>query len=130
MSRAVLVLNSPTDRQRACAWATNAPVGTRVEFKEIKRSLPQNDRMWAMLTEISKATDCHGIELTPDEWKVWFMDALSGELRVVPNMAGTGFVHLGRRSSQLSRAEMGDLMELIEMFAAQRGIVLHNARAA
>ena len=52
MSRALLILSNPTVRARAINWIKNVPDGTRVEFKEPKRTLPQNDRMWAMLTEI------------------------------------------------------------------------------
>lgn len=126
MSRATIILNSRSERDRASKWAQTAPPGTRVEFKEAKRSLPQNDLMWAALTDIARAVKWHGINLSPDDWKLLFLDALKREVRMVPNIDGNGFVSLGRSSSDLSKGEMSDLIELIFAFAAERGIVLTN----
>ena len=76
MSRATLILNCRANREKAARWAMNAPAGTRVEFKEVKRSLPQNDRMWAMLTEVAQQVPWHGVRLTADDWKLIFLAAL------------------------------------------------------
>jgi hypothetical protein len=122
MSRAVVVITSRAMRERIATWAEKAPAGTRVEFKAPRRSLPQNDRMWAMLTDIAKQVKWHGLHLTPDDWKLIFLDALKREVRMVPNLDGNGFVSLGRSSSDLSKSEMGDLMELIEMFGAKHDV--------
>lgn len=122
MSRALIVVHSHRDRQRVAAMALRIPFGTRVEFKAAKRTLPQNDRMWAMLTDIAAQLPWHGVKLRPDDWKLIFMDALKRELRVVPNLDGTGFVNLGRSSRDLSRSEISDLMELIAAFAAEHGV--------
>lgn len=126
MSRALLVLNDKPTRAKAVNWVAIAPPGTRVEFKAPKRTLPQNARFWAMLTDVAQQVLWHGVRLTPDDWKLIFLDGLSAELRIVPNIAGTGFVNLGRSSSDLSRAEMGDLMELIAAFGAERGVMFHD----
>lgn len=125
MSRALVTINTAADRDRVAAWAKQAPPGTRVEFKETKRNIPQNDRMWAMLTDVARQLDWHGQKLTPDDWKLVFLDALKGELRIVPNIAGNGFVNL-RRSSDLSKEEMSGMMELIAAFGAEHGIVFSN----
>jgi hypothetical protein len=131
MGRALVILDSPVSRQRAATWVHKAPHGTRVEFKASKRSLPQNDRMWAMLTDVARQVPWHGLTLSPDDWKLIFLDALKREVRAVPNLDGTGFVNIGRSSSDLSKAEMGDLMELIAAFGAQHGVVFADeARAA
>ena len=100
------------------------PTGWRVEFKEAKRTVPQNDRLWAMLTALSVQLKWHGQRLSPEDWKLVTMAALNQELRLVPNIHGNGFVQLGRSSSKLSKAEMSELMELIEAFAAERGVDL------
>jgi len=126
VSRALLVLNGPADRLKAIDWIDRAPPGTRVEFKASKRSLPQNSRFWAMLTDVAEQLPWHGIKLKSDDWKLVFLDALKREVRLVPNIDGTGFVNLGRSSSDLSREEMGDLMTLIEEFGARHGVVFHN----
>lgn len=126
MSRALLVIYGQRDRERASALLGKVPPGTRVEFKAAKRSLPQNARMWAMLTDIATQLDWYGEKMTADEWKRLFLDALNRECRTVPNLDGTGFVNLGRSSRDLSKGEMSDLMELIAAFGAQRGVVFHD----
>lgn len=130
MGRAVILLASDDDRIRAARWAAHLPQGTRIEFKSPKRSLPQNDRMWAMLTDVATQLPWHGIKLTADDWKLIFLDALKRELRMVPNIDGSGFVNLGRSSSDLSKAEMTDLIELISAFGANHGVVFHDPETA
>lgn len=126
MTRATLVLVTPAIRQKAAHWAAMAPEGTRVDFKAPKRSLPQNDRMWAMLTEVAAQLPWHGIKLSADDWKLIFLDALKRELRMVPNIDGSGFVNLGRSSSDLSKEEMTGLIDLIHAFGAGHGVVFHD----
>jgi hypothetical protein len=123
MGRAVLVLTSRSERNKAKDWIERAPSGTRVTFQASKRTLPQNARFWSMLTYIASQCDWHGLKLHANDWKLIFLDALKRELRVVPNLDGNGFVSLGRSSSELSKSEMADCMELIAAWAAQKGIV-------
>lgn len=125
MSRAVLVLANDMIRHRAIEWIKRAPNDTRVEFKERKRSLPQNARMWAMLTDVARQVPWHGQKLSADDWKLLFLDALNAEIRFVPNIDGRGFVNLGRSSSDLSLREMNDLMALIEAFGANHNVTFH-----
>lgn len=129
MSRALLTIRAAADRLKACDWAMKAPFGTRIEFKAARRTMPQNDRMWAMLTDVAQQLEWHGKRLKPDQWKLVFLDGLKRELQIVPNLDGTGFVNLGRSSSDLSKSEMGDLMELIAAFGAQHGVKFHDAEA-
>lgn len=122
MSRALVVLGSEAERQRVAAWARKAPINTRVEFKAPKRTLDQNAKMWAMLTEVAAQVPYHGLKLSADDWKLIFLDALKREVRMVPNLDGTGMLSLGRSSSDLSKAEMADLIELISAFGARKGV--------
>ena len=126
MTRAVVIIHTDADRAKAASWVRQAPRGTRIEFKRSKRSIPQNDRMWAMLTDVAQQLDWHGMKLTADDWKLMFLDGLRRELRVVPNLDGTGFVNLGQSSSDLSKEEMSDLMELISEFGARHGVVFRD----
>jgi hypothetical protein len=132
MSRAMLTINGRSDRERAARWAMQAPAGTRIEYKQAKRSTDQNAKMWACLTDIASQVPWHGIKLSPDDWKFLFLDALKRELRMVPNIDGTGFVNLGRSSSDLSKSEMSDLIELIHQFGANHSVTFHDeeSRAA
>ena len=128
MSRALLVLANDTFRERALDWIRRAPKDTRVEFKGPKRSLDQNSRMWAMLTDVATQVVWHGVRLSPDDWKLVFLDGLKRELRLVPNIDGNGFVNLGRSSSDLSKEEMSDLFELMDAFGATHGVEFHDPR--
>src|ERR1700728_3957336 len=126
MSQAQITLSGKADRERAVKWIAQAKPGTRVIFKDAKRSAAQNDRLWAMLTEVATQVEWHGQRLTPDDWKLIFLDALKRELRMVPNIDGRGFVNLGRSSSNLSKAEMSDLLELIAMFGANHNVTFRD----
>jgi hypothetical protein len=122
MGRALLVLHNDAMRAKAIDWIRRAPRETRVEFKGPKRTIPQNDRMWAMLTDLSQQLLWHGQRLSTEDWKQVMLASLKQEMRIVPNIHGDGFVQLGRSSSDLSKDEMTDLMTIIEAFAARYGV--------
>lgn len=130
MSRATIILRSSAERARACNLIAKAPHGTRVDFKASKRTLPQNSKMWSMLSEIAAQLTWHGQKLRPDDFKLIFLDALKRELRVAPNLDGTGFVNLGRSSSDLTKDEMSQMIELIASFGAEHGVVFQDDREA
>lgn len=130
MSRALILLNNDADRAKASAWIAKAPPKTRVEFKGPRRSIPQNDRLWAHLTDIASQKDWHGEKLTANQWKMLFLDALKSEFHAVPNLAGTGIVDIGRSSADLSKEEMSEFLALIEAWCAQNGVTLRDPVAA
>ena len=123
MSRYEFVIHKG-NRETLAAKLLALPTGWRLVFQEPKRTLAQNDRFWPMLTALSVQLKWHGQRLTPDDWKLVMMAGLNQELRLVPNIHGNGFVQLGRSSSKLSKAEMTELMALIEAFAAEHGVAL------
>ncbi len=129
MSRYLVTLHTKDDRVRAINIIAAAPDGARVEIKAAKRSLPQNDRMWAMLSDVAMQLPWHGQKITPDDWKLIFLDGLKGEIRTVPNIDGTGFVSL-RRSSDLTKDEMSNLIDLIGAFGAEHGVTFHDQAVA
>ena len=110
-------------------WAWAKPLlmaGHRlvVEIRPETRSLAQNSRLWAMLTDISRQVDWYGNKLTPEEWKDVFSAALKKQ-KVIPGLDG-GFVVCGQRTSRMTRAEMSELQELMAAFGAERGVVFHD----
>ncbi len=129
MSRALIVLTSPASREKAARWCMTAQAGTRVEFKAARRSNDANAKMWAMLTEIASQVEWYGQRLSPEDWK----DVLSASLRkarVVPGIDPGSFVPLGMRTSDMTKAEMSDLIELAFAFGAERGVVFSADREA
>lgn len=128
MSRALLTISGDMDRRRVASMAHSVAVGTRVEFKAAKRTLPQNDRLWAMLTDVARQLPWHGQKLRPDDWKLLFLDALNREVRPVPALDGKGFVNLGTSSSDLSKDEMTNLIDLIFAFGAEHGVTFNEPK--
>lgn len=126
MSRALIILSSDNAREKAIKWVRGVPPMTRLEFKEPKRTIPQNEIMWAMLSEISIQLDWHGVKLSTDDWKLVFMDALNREIRLVPNIDGTGFVNVGTSTSDLSKSEMADLITLMIAFGDKHGVIFND----
>jgi hypothetical protein len=122
MTRYLITLRDARARADAHRLIDAAPNGARVEVKAAKRSLDQNARMWAMLSDVARQVTWHGQKLRPDDWKLIFLDGLKRELRLAPNLDADGFVHLGRSSSDLTKAEMSDLMELIAAFGAKHAV--------
>jgi hypothetical protein len=91
-----------------------------LEVRPETRSLAQNARLWAMLTEISQQVDWYGRKLTAEEWKHVFTAALSKQ-DVVPGIDG-GFVVLGKSTSSMTKGEMSELQTLMEAFGAEKGV--------
>lgn len=125
MGRTYLILTNDTIRARAVRMIAEAPEKSRVEIKGPVRSLDQNARLWAMLSDVASQVKWHGLTLSSEDWKDVFTASLRKEVRTVPNLDGNGFVVLGMRTSDMDVPEFGDLMTLIEAFGAQHGVVFH-----
>lgn len=117
-----------TARRLAAAQCQLAPEGWIVEIKPATRTLDQNARLWAQLTDVSHQVEWYGRKLTQEEWKHVFTASLKRQ-DVVPGLDG-GFVALGQSTSKMSKRELGDLMELISAFGAQQGVVFNDERMA
>jgi len=121
MSRAVVTIKSAADRNLVSRWASNVQPGTTVEFRAPRRSNEANALMWSLLGQISKSVDWYGQKLSSEDWK----DVLTASLRrtrVVPGIDAGTFVPLGMRTSQMTKEEISDLLELIYAFGAERGV--------
>ena len=130
MSRAVLTLSSPHIRARARRWLNQAPPGTIVEFREPQRTLEQNAKMWAMLTDISIGGKLRGEHWTPDQWKAIFMQSLGHPVEILPSLDGKSWFPASLSSSQLSKGQMVELIECMQAWGAENGIVFHDAEAS
>lgn len=130
MTRYLVVLNTQADREKVLRYVGAAPWGTRVELKAVKRSLPQNDRMWAMLTDIAVQKDHGGRKYTPDQWKVIFLASIGREVQFIPSLDGKTFIPWGQSSSDLSRQEMTDLIEFMFAWGAENGVAFQEKAAA
>jgi len=129
MSRAVIVVNGNYDRDRASQWAKSAPSGCIIEFRQSKRTLDQNARLWACLTEIARKVEWHGMKLPADDWKDIFTAALRKH-RFVPGLEENTVVPLGMRTSDMTKQEFSDLLELINAFAAEHGVEFQDHQSS
>jgi hypothetical protein len=129
MSKAMFILQpQPHPSRRLAAQAIqNAPDGMVVTIAEPTRSLEQNARLWASLSEVSKQVDWYGQKLTSEEWKDVFSACLNRQ-KVVPGIEG-GFVVCGARTSKMSKRELSELLEVIYAFGAERGVVFSDTEA-
>lgn len=121
---------NPRTRSLAAERLAKAPDGWVMELRDRTRSTEQNSALWAALSDVSVQVEWHGVRLSPEDWKLVFMDALNQEMRLVPNVSGTGFINLGRSSSKLTKQEFSDLIELVRAFGSERGVVWSDERAA
>ncbi len=128
MGRALIILQSSAERARATQWIAKAPPGTRVEFKASKRSLDQNAKMWACLTDIAGQVVWYGQKLSADDWKDVFTASLR-RARVVPGIDPGTYVPLGMRTSDMSKDEMSALIELVLAFGAEHQVVFHDQQS-
>ncbi len=121
MTGQTIRLISDINRARAARWCQTAPHGAVVNVRPANRSTAQNARMWAMLSDVSRAKP-EGREMTPEVWKALFMSALGHAVRFEPGLDGNGVVPVGFRSSRLTKEQMGDLMTVIEEYGARHGV--------
>lgn len=119
MSRAKIVISDAEQRARAIRWCQHLPLGTRIEFKKTQRTLPQNDRMWAMLTDISEQAVHAGRRFTPTGWKNLMMHGCGCEIEMVPSLDNSTMIPFGQSSSDLSIEEMTSLIEFMFWWGAQ-----------
>lgn len=126
MTRYLIALWNNADRDRAIEFIRKAPDGTRVELKAVKRSLSQNDRMWAMLSDVAVQKEHNGRKYTPDQWKCIFMHACGREVQFIPGLDGKTFLPWGQSSSDLSKHEMSNLIDFMAAWGAENGVTFHD----
>lgn len=132
-ARFELVLSSAELRRKAIRWIQGTPDGTRVAFKPPQRTPAQNDRMWAMLTDIvtqhSRFNGAEGRKYTTDAAKVVFMHACGMEADFVPSLDGATLIPYGQSSSDLGVSEMSELLAFMDAWGAENGIVWSEPKA-
>lgn len=119
MSQTV-ILRGVMQREFAKALIDKAPIDAVVKISEAKRSDDQNAKMWAMLSDISRANPESRMH-TPEVWKCLFMNALGHETAFEMGLDGRPFP-IGFQSSRLTKAQMSDLIELIYAWGAQHNV--------
>ena len=127
----ILQTANARDRMRA-AWNfacrfLEAGKSARVRVEECRptRTLEQNDKMWAVLTDIANQVQWHVDGklqyLEPEDWKDILTAGLKKHQRVAAGVEG-GFVMLGQRTRRMKIGEMCELIEFAHWFGAEHGV--------
>ncbi|HAC6540088.1 TPA_asm: NinB protein [Salmonella enterica subsp. salamae serovar 48:d:z6] len=102
-----------------------------VTIQERNRSLQQNARLHAMLSEISKKTTYHGKVRGIDFWKGLFVSgwqiATNQHPEIVPGLEGE-FINIRESTAKLSVKKLTEVMDYIEAYCAMNSIHLSEWR--
>jgi hypothetical protein len=120
MSQTV-ILRSSQQRALAKRLIDAAPDGAVVTVKDATRNLDQNSRMWASLSDVSRAKP-EGRMWPPETWKAAFMHSLGHQVIFADGLDGSGPFPVGFRTSRLSVKRMADLITVIQEYGDRHGV--------
>lgn len=120
MTGQTVILRGPSQRDFAKSLIDRAPDDAVVNIREAKRTTEQNAKMWAMISDVSRAKP-EGRMHTPEVWKALFMHACGHETRFEMGLNGEPFP-VGFRSSRLNKEQMSDLIETIYEYGSRHGV--------
>lgn len=109
-----------TNREFAHRMVDAAPMGSVMAVTKPRRTLSQNDKMHAMLHDISQSKP-FGRRHTPDEWKAIIMNACGWECQFLEGLDGRPFPQ-GFRSSKLNKTQMSALIDYMQAFGDENGV--------
>lgn len=115
-----VILATDAQRQLAKRLIDIAPQGAVVNIQEARRTTEQNAKLWAMLSDVSRAKP-EGRMHTPEIWKALFMNACGHAVQFETGLSGQPFP-VGFRSSRLTKREMIDLIDFIGSYGASHGV--------
>lgn len=88
-----------------------------------RRTLEQNAKLWAMLGDISRQVEwpVNGVmqRLDSEDWKSLMTAAARQEIRMAQGING-GVVMLGESTRRMTVAELGDVIECMYVFGAEK----------
>lgn len=116
-----VILHGDVQRKLAHRLIEAAPPAAVVTVKEATRNLDQNARMWAMLSDVSRAKP-EGRMWPPETWKAAFMHSLGHQCRFAEGLDGSGPFPIGFRTSRLTVRQMADLITVIQEYGDRHGV--------
>lgn len=116
----LIPLSSPYNRQRARQLIDKAPADYVCEVRPRTRTSEQNDKLWAMLGDVSRAKP-EGRRLSPDAWKALAMHACGYEVQFLNGLNGEPFP-AGFRSSKLTVSQMSELIEFLYEYGERHSV--------
>lgn len=128
----ILKLTGEAAKKAACREILAAPVGHIVRITPETRSLDQNAKLHAMLTDISKQAKYLGAKRDLEFWKGLFVSGwqiATGERpEIVPGLEGE-FINLRESTTTLGVKRMASLIEYVTAWAVSNGVRLTEPEA-
>lgn len=115
-----VILAGPSQRAFAKQLIDRAPYEAIVTVKAATRSNEQNAKLWAMLSDLSRAKP-EGRTHTPEVWKQLVMHACGHAVQFEIGLNGQPFP-TGFRSSRLTKAQMSDLIEWVLQYGDEHSV--------
>ena len=120
------ILSHDTARQRAMSAVAAAQDGMVVEIKPPTRSLEQNAKLHAMLEDVAKQVEWHGMKLHKDVWKRICTSAMIREIgespMLIPSLDGHGIEIIYEKTSTMGKRLMSALIEWVYAFGSEKGV--------
>ena len=134
MTKRLFILAHHEARERAAAYAMDAPDGYFAVFSEPKKKRIQEEKYHAMIGEIAKHVEHIGRKWDEDDMKRILIDEFADEMRmagtplhhdgrVIPSFDGRRIVQLGIQSRDFYVKEAAQFIEYLYAFGAQHGVV-------
>jgi hypothetical protein len=120
MTGQTVIINGSGSRSVAHRIIDAAPAGSVLNVKAPKRTLDQNAKFWAMLSDVSRAAPL-GKKHPPETWKALFMNACGYAVQFETGLSGEPFP-IGFRSSRLTKQQMSELIEFILAWGSENGV--------
>lgn len=119
-SMTYFILSHQQARKNAIEAVRTAPYGYTVQVKPKTRTIEQNSKLWACLTDVSKQVVWHGRKLSPEDWKHVFTAGMKKQDVVLG--LDNQLVVLGLSTSKMTVRELSDLVEIIHAFGVEHNV--------
>lgn len=117
----------------AAELAPHGAVEVIVRPVKSRRTLEQNAKLWAMLGDIARQVEwsVNGVRqlLDAEDWKNIMTATVRQEVRMAEGING-GFVLLGQSTKRMTVGELGELIEFMYSFGAERGVTWTDPKGA
>ena len=112
-----------------------------IKKAESKRSAAQNALMHALIAQVAEQCEfifyetVHGLhrpvmkKATPEEAKRIFAGSLEGETKMAAGISG-GMIFLSKSTARMSVKEVNNIIELVQMFGAQKNVIWNDRVSA
>lgn len=98
-----------------------------VEVKPLTRTIQQNKFLHSLFGDLERQAEWHGSKLTAEQWKMLMISghtiATKEPCKMVIGVEGE-VVNLRESSAQMSVARLNSLLEYVQCWAAENGVVI------